>query len=74
VPDPSYVEDYLVEQTVTAELLTPAMAAALDSSPGAPALVITRRVRDRDGELHNVGIHTHPADRFEITTVVGPDD
>jgi GntR family transcriptional regulator len=74
VPDPSYVEDYLVEQTVTAELMTEAMAVALDASPGAPALVITRRVRDRGGELHNVGIHTHPADRFEITTVVGPDE
>jgi len=74
VPDPSYVEDYRVEQTVTAELLSPALAEALDAEPGGPALVITRRVRDRDGRLHNVGIHTHPADRFEITTVIGPDD
>jgi len=37
-----------------------------------PALVVTRRLSSRKGRLINVGIYTHPADRYEITTVVSP--
>jgi GntR family transcriptional regulator len=71
-PDLSYAEHYRVEQTVSAALLTEDLARALHSETGAPALVIARRVRDRSGRLLNVGVHTHPADRFQITTVLEP--
>ena len=71
-PDLSYTEQYRVEQTVSAALLTRDLAEALDADAGAPALVIARRVRDRSGRLLNVGVHTHPADRFQITTVLEP--
>jgi hypothetical protein len=33
---------------------------------------VTRRLTNRKGTLMNVGIYTHPADRYEITTVVSP--
>jgi hypothetical protein len=33
---------------------------------------VTRRLSNRRGRLINVGIYTHPADRYEITTIVSP--
>jgi GntR family transcriptional regulator len=59
-----------VEQTISASLLTPRMAEALTAEPGGPALVITRRNRDRLGRLVSVGIHSHPADRYTITMLL----
>jgi DNA-binding GntR family transcriptional regulator len=44
----------------------------LDAQAGGPALVVSRRLCDRRGRVLNVGIYTHPADRYEITTVVEP--
>jgi DNA-binding GntR family transcriptional regulator len=73
-PDLSYAEQYRVEQTVSAAILTKEQADALAADSGAPALVIARRVRDRSGRLLNIGVHTHPADRFQITTVLEPGD
>jgi GntR family transcriptional regulator len=64
--------DFRVEQKVSAALLDEAMAEALGAVSGGPALVVTRRLSDRKGRLINVGIYTHPADRYEITTVVSP--
>jgi GntR family transcriptional regulator len=63
-----------IEQTVSAELLKPEHATALGAEPNSAALVVTRRAFNDDGAVISVGIHTHPADRFELTTVVsGPD-
>jgi GntR family transcriptional regulator len=56
-----------VTQTISASLLEMHVADALDAESGSPALVITRRHRDRKGRLISAGIHIHPADRFEIT-------
>jgi len=63
---------YRVEQTISADLLDEPTAAALNAVAGGPALVITRRTHDADGAILTVGIHTHPADRYRVTTVVGP--
>ncbi len=67
LPAPDYTTQYRVEQTIAADLLTEEFATALDAEPGSPALVISRRAFDRRGRLVNVGIHTHPADRYQIT-------
>jgi DNA-binding GntR family transcriptional regulator len=56
-----------VTQTISASLLEAHVAEALEAASGSPALVITRRHRDRKGRLIFAGIHVHPADRFEIT-------
>jgi DNA-binding GntR family transcriptional regulator len=63
------VSEHEVEQTISAALLDERMASALDAEVG-PALVVTRRRRDKKGRLVSVGIHTHPADRYELTTVL----
>ena len=62
---------YRVEQRVSAGLLDEEMADALRAEPGSASLVVTRRVI-LDGEVANIGSHTHPADRYEITTLVSP--
>jgi GntR family transcriptional regulator len=67
------VATHAIEQTISAALLTDDLAAALDAVAGTPALVITRRHRDDRGHLHSVGIHTHPADRYTITTTIPAD-
>jgi GntR family transcriptional regulator len=64
--------EFRVEQRVSAALLNADMADALGGKAGGPALVVTRRLSNRKGRLINVGIYTHPADRYEITTVVSP--
>ena len=64
--------DFRVEQRVSAALLDVDMAEVLGAEAGGPALVVTRRLSNRKGRLINVGIYTHPADRYEITTVVSP--
>jgi len=61
------VSSQAVEQTITAGLISTRMAAALSAKEGDPALVITRRHVSADGALVGVGIHTHPADRYQIT-------
>lgn len=73
-PDPAYTRRFKVEQTVSAGLLAPEVARVLGAQPGTPALVIARRVRDRNGRLLNVGIHTHPADRYEIVSILEAGD
>ncbi len=62
-----------VEQTVTAAFLDPKIASALEAEPGSPALVIIRRHLDRRRRILSVGYHTHPADRYQIVTILsGP--
>jgi GntR family transcriptional regulator len=59
-----------VIQTISAALLDERIATALGAEAGSAALVITRRHRDARGRLVSVGIHTHPADRYEIETTL----
>ena len=63
---------YRIEQTIDAALLTVAVAEALGATPASAALVITRRLRDPDDGVINVGQHIHPADRYRLTTIVAP--
>jgi DNA-binding GntR family transcriptional regulator len=58
-----------VEQSISASLMRPHIAAALHVEPFTPALVITRRHRDKRGTLVSAGIHTHPA-TYTIDTIV----
>jgi GntR family transcriptional regulator len=62
-----------IEQTISAEILTPEFAAALSAEAGSAALVISRWAYDRDGTVLSIGVHTHPADRFQITTSLTAD-
>jgi GntR family transcriptional regulator len=64
------VASQIVTQTISASLLELHIADALDAEPGSPALVITRRHRDKKGRLISAGIHVHPADRLEITATL----
>jgi GntR family transcriptional regulator len=59
-----------VEQTIYADLLDSRIADALDAIPGSAALVVARRHRNTRGQLISVGIHTHPADRYVISTIL----
>jgi GntR family transcriptional regulator len=59
-----------IEQTVSAALLKTEFAIALDSEPNSAALVVTRRAFDNRGEVISIGVHTHPADRFQLTTTM----
>jgi DNA-binding GntR family transcriptional regulator len=63
-----------VTQTITATLLDDDTARALDATPGVAALTITRTHRDQRNRLVSIGIHTHPADRFQITTTINHPD
>jgi GntR family transcriptional regulator len=58
-----------IEQIVHAEPLDATLASRLATSSTA-ALVVTRRRRDERGRLLSVSVHTHPADRYELRTVV----
>ncbi|WP_261574104.1 GntR family transcriptional regulator [Frankia gtarii] len=64
------VPEQSVDQTISAALLDARMAGALGAEPGTAALVITRRHHDEDGRIMSVGIHTHPADRYQISTTL----
>jgi DNA-binding GntR family transcriptional regulator len=71
--DPTRVGAKL-EQVISAELLHPSIADALDAESGSPALVVRRRHFSKDGRAFKVSIHTHRGDRFRVTTMlVEPD-
>jgi GntR family transcriptional regulator len=57
------------EQSITASIMRPHIAAALGVEPYMPALVITRRHRDKRGKLTAAGVHTHPAS-YSIDTII----
>lgn len=59
-----------VEQEIRAVALTRRQAEALQAAPRSPALWVCRRYRNRQGELIEVAISTHPADRFSYSTVL----
>jgi GntR family transcriptional regulator len=56
-----------IEQTISGGLVEEYMAKGLKAKSGGPALVVSRRAKDKRGRLVSVGIHTHPADRYSIT-------
>ncbi len=53
-----------IQQQISASALTKKVAGLLDAKPGAPALLVNRSYRNQRGELIEVALSTHPADRF----------
>lgn len=60
---------YETEQVVSAEALDERLATKLESECPT-ALIVTRRQRADDGRLVAIGIHTHPADRYQMRTII----
>jgi len=60
---------YETEQVVSAEALDVRLATMLESECPT-ALIVTRRQRADDGRLVAIGIHTHPADRYQLRTMI----
>ncbi|MCL2428524.1 MAG: GntR family transcriptional regulator [Alphaproteobacteria bacterium] len=56
-----------IQQQISAAALTRRVAGMLDAKPGAPALLVSRSYRSRRGELIEVALSTHPADRFSYS-------
>jgi GntR family transcriptional regulator len=56
-----------IQQQIKAAALTKRIAGLLSSRPGAPALIVNRAYRNRRGEIIEVAISTHPADRFSYS-------
>jgi GntR family transcriptional regulator len=56
-----------IQQEIKAGALTKRIAGLLLSKPGAPALIVTRAYRNRRGEIIEVAISSHPADRFSYS-------
>lgn len=63
---PDALHGMRIEQTIRADVLDESLAARLDSDASA-ALIVRRRVIDKREQVLNVGIYTHPADRYEMT-------
>ena len=63
------VEGLTLEQVVTAETMRPEVAERLGVAPGSPALVVRRSHFDDEHRLIKVGLHTHPGDRYRVTTI-----
>lgn len=59
-----------VEQEIRAVALTRAEATVLNATPRSPGLWVSRRYRNRSGQLIELAISTHPADRFSYSTVL----
>jgi len=59
-----------VEQEIRAVALTRADAQALGAPARSPALWVCRKYRNRLGQLVELAISTHPADRFSYSTVL----
>lgn len=59
-----------VEQEIRAVALSRAEAQALDAPARGPALWVCRKYRNRLGQLVELAISTHPADRFSYSTVL----
>lgn len=59
-----------VEQEIRAMVLGKAQAEALNAAPRSAALWVARRYRNRLGQLVELAISTHPADRFSYSTVL----
>ena len=59
-----------VEQEIRAVALDRDIAAALDAPVRSPGLWISRRYRNRLGQLVELANSTHAADRFSYSTVL----
>jgi len=59
-----------VEQEIRAVALSRAQAQLLGAAPRSPALWVCRKYRNRLGQLVELAISTHPADRFSYSTVL----
>lgn len=59
-----------VEQEIRSVLIGRADAQALQAAPRSAGLWIARRYRNRRGDLVELAISTHPADRFSYSTVL----
>ena len=59
-----------VEQEIRAVELSATEAEALNARPHSPGLWICRRYRNRRGQLIELAISIHPADRFSYSTVL----
>ena len=56
-----------IQQQISAVALTKRIAGLLDAKPGSPALIVNRSYRNQRGELIEVALSTHPADRFSYS-------
>jgi len=57
-----------VKQRIEAATIPAEIAAALQVPPQAPALKITRHYVDASGQLLEISVSLHPADRFQLET------
>lgn len=60
-----------IAQEVVAERLSAAVSAALGVEKNGVALVVSHRYFSSGDDLEAVAVHTHPADRYRVTTSVG---
>nr|WP_150696079.1 GntR family transcriptional regulator [Pandoraea terrae] len=56
-----------VDQEVRAIMLTPEQAVRLNSEPGSAALEIVRRYLDAAGQVFEISVTVHPAQRFVVS-------
>ncbi len=63
-----------IEQTVRAVTMPERFADALETITGTPALLIRRRHIDDDGQVISASLHTHPGERFVLSTMLVPED
>ena len=56
-----------IQQQIKAAALTKRIAGLLGARPGSPALIVDRSYRNQRGELIEVALSTHPADRFSYS-------
>jgi len=56
-----------IQQQIRAVALSKKVAKLIDAKAGTPALLVSRAYRNRRGELIELAISTHPADRFSYS-------
>jgi DNA-binding GntR family transcriptional regulator len=56
-----------IQQQISAVALPARLAGRLSAKPGTPALLVSRTYRNRRGEIIEVAVSTHPADRFSYS-------
>lgn len=59
-----------VRQEITAVALSPAEAERLEVAPGSPGLRIVRKYHASSGEVFEVAVNIHPADRFSYASTL----
>ena len=56
-----------IRQEIRGTLVPAALASVLESKAGAPGLEVLRRYEDSAGEIVEMSVSVHPADRFAVT-------